>query len=174
MTERYGCALAHSGIRCFTASPVSISVRGLRTCTESPCASRSSNRFLEHGGGPPLHAVKEIGGLLEPDQPVSAVRARPEHKVVAFQSVKSLVYMLRWSDRGCRFREGGLAERLVEKLQEKRPSFAHQDLRSSALRRSDPAQAIAATSPGSLLQSRLPGPPDVCGPRICPFSTSFL
>ena len=59
-----------------------------------PLCSRSSDRLVEYRGGPPLHAIKKISRFLKTDQPVPAVRARPQHKVVAFQSVKSLIDML--------------------------------------------------------------------------------
>jgi hypothetical protein len=56
-----------------------------------PSFSRSSNRSLEYRGASPVHAIKELDTLPEPDQPISAVRARPHHKVATLQGVKSFI-----------------------------------------------------------------------------------
>jgi hypothetical protein len=56
-----------------------------------PLRSRSSERLVQYRGSPPLHAIKKISRFLKTDEPVPAVRARPQHKVVAFQSIKSLI-----------------------------------------------------------------------------------
>jgi hypothetical protein len=86
------CPVRHPSPHRFTCVHIR---EGAEDMKGKPLSSRRSNCFIKHGGGPPLHAIKKIRGLLEPDQPVATVRAWPEHKVVAFQSVKSLVNMLR-------------------------------------------------------------------------------